>query len=118
MDENIFERLRKKVTGDGEGITPDDAMELAVCGIDSLREIMLLSNSVTSRYHERGVYLCGITSARTGACPEDCSFCAQSVYSERTVEPRTRIEPRRILESAMRAEAGGSSEFCLSLIHI
>jgi len=113
MDENIIERVRKKVTGDGGGITPDEAMELAVCRIDGLPEIMLLSNSVTSRYHERGVYLCGITSARTGACPEDCSFCAQSVYSEHPVPPSTRIEPRKILESARRAEAGGASEFCI-----
>ncbi len=113
MDENVIERVRKKLTGDRGGITRDEAMELAVCGIDVLPEIMLLSNSVTSRYHERGVYLCGITSARTGACPEDCSFCAQSVYSEHPVPPSTRIEPRKILESARRAEAGGASEFCI-----
>ena len=66
----MIERLREKTAG-GEGITPDEAMELAVCGIGLLPEIMLLSNSVTSKYHEKGVYLCGITSARTGACPED-----------------------------------------------
>jgi biotin synthase len=112
MDKNMIERLREKTAG-GEGITPDEAMELAVCGIGLLPEIMLLSNSVTSKYHEKGVYLCGITSARTGACPEDCSFCAQSVYSESPVEPRTRIEPRKVLESAKMAEAGGASEFCI-----
>ncbi|MEW6143536.1 MAG: biotin synthase BioB [Thermodesulfobacteriota bacterium] len=112
MDDNIIDRVREK-TESGRHITPDEATELAVCGINRLPEIMVLSNSVTSRRHERGVYLCGITSARTGACPEDCSFCAQSVYSERPVEPRTRIEPRNILESAKRAEAGGSSEFCI-----
>lgn len=112
MDDKIIKHLSEKTSGGGD-ITPDEAMELALCDISLLPEIMLLSDSTTSRCHERGVYLCGITSARTGACPEDCSFCAQSVYSERTVEPRTRIEPRRILESAMRAEAGGSSEFCI-----
>lgn len=108
----MIDRLREKTAG-GEAITPDEAMELAACGIGLLPEIMLLSNSVTSKYHEKGVYLCGITSARTGACPEDCSFCAQSVYSESPVEPRTRIEPLKVLESAKRAEAGGSSEFCI-----
>jgi len=108
----MIERLREKTAG-GEGITPDEATELAVCGIGLLPEIMLLSNSVTSKYHERGVYICGITSARTGACPEDCSFCAQSAYSESPVEPRTRIEPRKVLESAKRTEAGGASEFCI-----
>lgn len=113
MDGNIIERIRIKVTGDGGGITQDEAMDLAVCGIEGLPEIMLLSNSVVSKYHERGVYLCGITSARTGACPEDCGFCAQSVYSDNPVPPRTRIEPYKILESAKRAEAGGASEFCI-----
>jgi biotin synthase len=112
MDRHIIKRVREKTAGGGV-ISPDDATEIAACGIGLLPELMILSNSVTSRCHERGVYLCGITSARTGACPEDCSFCAQSVYSESPVEPRTRIEPQKILESAKRAEAAGSSEFCI-----
>ena len=113
MDENIIERVRKKVVEKGESITFDDAMELAFTGFDDLLDIMFLSNAVTSRYHESGVYLCGITSARTGACPEDCRFCAQSVYSEYPVPPRTRIDPHKILESARGAEAGEASEFCI-----
>jgi biotin synthase len=113
MDRNIIERMRIKLRGGGEGITPDEAMELAHADIEVLPELMLLSNSVTQQHHERGVYLCSITSARTGACPEDCSFCAQSVYSKHPIPPRTRIEPHKILESARKAEAGGSSEFCI-----
>lgn len=113
MDENIIERLRQKVIYKGENITFDEAMELALTGFDNLLALMCLSNSITSRFHENGVYLCGITSARTGACSEDCKFCAQSTYSEYPVTPRTRIEPHKILESAKKAETSGASEFCI-----
>jgi biotin synthase len=113
MGENIIERVRENVIGRGEEITPDDAMALALTDFGGLPALMSLSNAVTSMHHERGVYLCSITSGRTGACPEDCSFCAQSIYSKSPVPPRTVIEPREILESAKRAEAGGASEFCI-----
>lgn len=113
MINNVIERVREKVIGKGEEITFDDAVELARMDFGSLPGLMSLSNAVTSMHHERGVYLCSITSGRTGACPEDCRFCAQSIYSEAPVPPRTVIEPREILESAKRAEAGGASEFCI-----
>ena len=113
MNANIIERVREKVIGNGEEITFDDAVALASTDFGNLPALMSLSNAVTSMYHERGVYLCSITSGRTGACPEDCRFCAQSIYSETPVPPRTVIDPREILESARRAEAGGASEFCI-----
>ena len=113
MIENVIERVREKIIGKGEDITFDDAVELARTDFGSLPGLMSLSNAVTSMHHERGVYLCSITSGRTGACPEDCRFCAQSIYSETPVPPRTVIDPREILESARRAEAGGASEFCI-----
>ncbi len=113
MNAQIIESVREKVIGRGEEIAFDDAVELANTDFGSLPALMSLSNAVTSVYHERGVYLCSITSGRTGACPEDCRFCAQSLYSEDPVPPRTVIAPREILESARRAEAGGASEFCI-----
>jgi len=113
MIENVIERVREKVIGKGEEITFDDAMALAHADFGSLPGLMSLSNAVTSMHHERGVYLCSITSGRTGACPEDCRFCAQSIYSEAPVPPRAVIDPSEILESARRAEAGGASEFCI-----
>ena len=113
MINNVIERVREKAIGNGEEITYDDAVELANTDFGSLPALMSLSNAVTSMHHERGVYLCSITSGRTGACPEDCRFCAQSIYSEAPVPPRTVIDPGEILESARRAEAGGASEFCI-----
>ncbi len=113
MNANIIESVREKVIGRGEEITFDDAVALVSTDFGNLPALMSLSNAVTSMYHERGVYLCSITSGRTGACPEDCRFCAQSIYSEEPVSPRTLISPGEILESAKRAEAGGASEFCI-----
>ncbi|HML94655.1 MAG TPA: biotin synthase BioB [Thermodesulfobacteriota bacterium] len=113
MNANIIESVRDKVIGRGDEVTFDDAVELADTDFSSLPALMSLSNAVTSMYHEKGVYLCSITSGRTGACPEDCRFCAQSIYSDDPVQPRTVIAPREILESAKRAEAGGASEFCI-----
>lgn len=55
--------------------------------------------------------LCNI---KTGACPEDCSYCSQSVRHKETnlpAEPLMDLE--QILLNAEKAKADGASRFCM-----
>lgn len=114
MNKDIFRRVREKLIDNDENITLDEARELAlISSNEELLDTISLSNKVTAKYHASGVYLCSIISARTGACPEDCSFCSQSIHSESPLETQTLIEPEKILEAARKADATGASEFCV-----
>ena len=55
----------------------------------------------------------GILSAKTGGCPEDCTFCSQSSRFDSPVRPTAILEPQEVLAAARETAAMGASEFCL-----
>jgi biotin synthase len=55
----------------------------------------------------------GILSAKTGGCPEDCSFCSQSHRFESPVLPTAILDMDEILGAARETAALGASEFCI-----
>jgi biotin synthase len=54
----------------------------------------------------------GILSAKTGGCPEDCSFCSQSSHFQSPVRPVV-LDLDEILVAARETAALGASEFCI-----
>jgi biotin synthase len=55
----------------------------------------------------------GILSAKTGGCPEDCHFCAQSARFESPVAPIPLLEREEVIAAARETAKLGASEFCL-----
>jgi biotin synthase len=60
-----------------------------------------------------GVEVEGILSAKTGGCPEDCSFCSQSSRFDSPVRPTAILDLDEILAAARATERLGASEFCI-----
>lgn len=57
----------------------------------------------------------GILSAKTGGCPEDCSFCSQSARFESPVKATPLLVAEEILAAAEETARLGASEFCIVL---
>lgn len=55
----------------------------------------------------------GILSAKTGGCPEDCSFCSQSSRFESPVRPTAILDLDEIRSAAKQTAELGASEFCI-----
>lgn len=75
----------------------------------------LFASSNTVRINSRGnkVDLCSIVNAKSGVCPEDCSFCAQSVHSQTNIRIYSLIDKEKILEAAISAKEIGVKRFCI-----
>jgi biotin synthase len=54
-----------------------------------------------------------LLSIKTGACPEDCAYCPQSVHYDTGLERETLMEIAAVRESAQRARAAGATRFCM-----
>jgi len=69
----------------------------------------------TYRAHwpEHEVQLCTLMSIKTGGCSEDCAYCSQSSHYETGLERESLAPLPRILETAERARANGSTRFCM-----
>ncbi len=54
-----------------------------------------------------------LLSIKTGACPEDCAYCAQSVRYDTGLGRDELMEIERVLEAARIAKANGATRFCM-----
>ncbi|MEX9900799.1 biotin synthase BioB [Proteus mirabilis] len=54
-----------------------------------------------------------LLSIKTGACPEDCKYCAQSARYKTRLEKERLMEVQQVIESAKKAKAAGSTRFCM-----
>jgi biotin synthase len=69
--------------------------------------------TVHRAHHDPAEVQCSsLLSVKTGACPEDCSYCPQSAHHE-SVERESLMETDEVLDAARSAKARGADRFCL-----
>lgn len=54
-----------------------------------------------------------LLSIKTGACPEDCSYCSQSARNDTGLEREKLLPLDEVIESAKAAQQAGSTRFCM-----
>ena len=54
-----------------------------------------------------------LLSVKTGACPEDCAYCPQSVRYETGVQREELLDVPAVVEAARAARASGATRFCM-----
>ena len=54
-----------------------------------------------------------LLSIKTGACPEDCSYCSQSARSKAKIERERLLPLNEVLEKAQQAKDNGATRFCM-----
>ena len=59
------------------------------------------------------VQMSTLLSIKTGACPEDCAYCPQSIRYQTGVEAEALMPLAQVLERARAARAAGATRFCM-----
>ncbi|RLA09217.1 MAG: biotin synthase BioB [Gammaproteobacteria bacterium] len=54
-----------------------------------------------------------LLNIKTGACPEDCSYCSQSVRYDSGLEREKLMEVDEVVAAASQAQIDGASRFCM-----
>lgn len=105
--------LARKVI-EGKDLSRSEALRL-VCldDRDKIDELLQAAGELTRSLHGSKASLCAIVNAKSGLCPEDCSFCAQSLKFQSGVKRYPLLEPEEILKKARLAEERGAHEFCI-----
>ena len=92
-------------------ITFEDAERLL-----STNDIITLcssANNITRTFNGNAVDVETLINAKSGRCPEDCSFCAQSSFYNTGVDKFPLLSKDVILEQAQKAREAGATSFCL-----
>lgn len=80
----------------------------------SFNDLVFRAHS-THRAHfdPNGVQISTLMSIKTGACPEDCKYCPQSVRYNTGLERESLVSTESVLEAARAAKESGASRFCM-----
>jgi biotin synthase len=64
-------------------------------------------------FDPNSVQISTLLSIKTGACPEDCSYCSQSVRFNTGLKAEPLMDVEAVLEKARTAKANGATRFCM-----
>jgi len=77
-------------------------------------DLMFRAQRVHRAHHDpNAVQLSTLLSIKTGACPEDCAYCPQSVHYQTGLARSALLEVAAVREAAERARAAGATRFCM-----
>ncbi len=77
-------------------------------------DLMFRAQRVHRAWHDpNAVQLSTLLSIKTGACPEDCAYCPQSVHYETGLARTALLEVAAVRTHAERARAAGATRFCM-----
>lgn len=79
-----------------------------------LLELVFRAASVHRQHHNpREMQVSKLISIKTGGCPEDCSYCAQSSRYSTGIDADRLMDKCQVLDIARRAKEAGVSRVCL-----
>ena len=77
-------------------------------------DLVFTAQTVHRRYQvPNSVQISTLLSIKTGACPEDCAYCPQSVRFDTGLEPQELLELTEVAARARAAQASGATRFCM-----
>jgi len=76
-------------------------------------ELAAVANRVREEFNGNEIDLCSLLNAKSGRCPEDCGFCAQSAHYKTEALVYPMMDTNRIVEEAEKAQRKGTGRFCL-----
>src|SRR5438445_107169 len=79
-----------------------------------LPELIFRAAQVHRAHHDiSDIQRCALLSIKTGGCPEDCGYCAQSARYKTGVEATQLMSLEEVRERAQKAKQLGATRFCM-----
>jgi biotin synthase len=93
----------------GDHVPYDEALEIANLPDSETCSLLYHANRIREHFFGNRIHLCSIINAKSGLCPENCSFCAQSAHYRTAVPVFPLVDVEEMVSGAHRAENEGSS---------
>jgi biotin synthase len=111
MSEFIEQCVQEALNNDG--ISPSASWELLNVEDNLLPLLFHGACRIRDQFTGGEIKLCAIVNAKSGRCPEDCTFCAQSAHHKTRIETYPLMAPKEIFQKAREAEAMGAKRFSI-----
>lgn len=98
----------------GYPLDRDDALRLGDVEGAEFYRLLAEAGRIREHYVGTAVTLCSIINAKSGTCPEDCAFCAQSAHHSTQAAAYPLVDEEQMISCAKSAEQHGAS--CYGII--
>ncbi|TWT41637.1 biotin synthase BioB [Botrimarina hoheduenensis] len=97
----------------GLPITEAEALAVLACPDNELLSLLDAAYRVRRKHFGNRVQLYFLMNAKSGLCPEDCSYCSQSKISKAEIPKYNLLDRERLLEGARIAAEQGACTYCI-----
>ncbi|WP_423801006.1 biotin synthase BioB [Neobacillus sp. SAB-20_R2A] len=98
---------------DGYVLTKEQAKEILLSKDDEILSLVNAAYEIRRHYYGKKVKLNLIINAKSGLCPEDCGYCAQSINAKTEIDRYTLISKQTIVEGAKEAKKNKIGTYCI-----
>ena len=102
--------LADKVIATGEGVSEAEAVSLAAASLDALKDA---AERITKACASRRFDTCSIINGKSGKCPEDCKWCAQSAHYHAHIHEYPLVSAEKLEEAAEFSRSKGIGRFSI-----
>jgi len=97
----------------GSSLSREEALSLAQITGPDIFDLFASANKIRQHFKGNIIGLCSIANAKSGACPEDCSFCAQSSKSKAEIEVYPLLSKESVIQKAMEVKDSAIKRFSI-----
>ncbi len=97
----------------GGSISREQALAVLECPDEELLDLMSAVYRVRRRFFGNEVQLYFLMNAKSGLCPEDCSYCSQSKVSEAEIPRYNLLSRDKLLDGARLAAERKARTYCI-----
>jgi biotin synthase len=111
---NSVEKISSLLPGmkkSGEGIDEELALALGSLSREKFFALLPLTDQLRRHFCGPKIALCAIANAKSGKCPENCAYCAQSSHYQTAVKTFPLVEVDELLAAAAQAGKHGVTHF-------
>jgi biotin synthase len=97
----------------GKELEFEEAKALLDAEREDLFSLMAVADALRQRFCGNRMDLCSLLNAKSGLCPEDCKFCAQSARYKTGCKTYQLVSVEKMVNSAKLAKKQGARNFCI-----
>jgi biotin synthase len=109
----VLDEVARRLLDERAVIDRPTAERLVALPDENLPELIGLAHRVRLAWMGPAVEVESIISAKTGGCPEDCTFCSQSARYDTEVAREPMLQLDKLVELAQQTRDLGGTEFCI-----
>lgn len=107
-----WNKLAKNVI-EGYELSKEEAKEILFSKDEEILSLVNAAYEIRRHYYGKKVKLNLIINAKSGLCPEDCGYCAQSIKAKTEIDRYTLISKQTIVEGAKEAKKNKIGTYCI-----